>query len=263
MAHTHIETEVKFWVESLAAIRDRLVDLGAIQVGERVLETNIRLDRPDRSLSASGQALRLRRSQPSPSTPSPPSTGLSSTGLQPGSGEGTKEKRAFTSLTYKARLAGPGSETAPVKELEEIEVQVSDFHRMQAILERLGFEPIFLYEKYRETFRLDEVEIMLDELPYGCFVEIEGEISAIDRAAAQLGLAAARRVPGTYLSLFEALRQRRNLPFRDLTFANFRELHITPADLGLSLPPTTGLPSRDEAPPRPYHPPGWEEVNRR
>lgn len=254
MAHTHIETEVKFWVESLGAIRDRLVDLGAIQVGERVLETNIRLDRPDRSLSASGQALRLRRSQPSP----PPSTGL-----QPGSGEGAKEGRAFTSLTYKARLAGPGGEMAPVKELEEIEVQVSDFHRIQAILERLGFEPIFLYEKYRETFRLGEVEIMLDELPYGCFVEIEGEISAIDHAAAQLGLAAARRVPGTYLSLFEALRQRRNLPFRELTFANFRELHITPADLGLSLSPTTGLPSRGETPPRPSHPPGRREVNRR
>jgi len=253
MTHTHIETEVKFWVESLAAIRDRLVDLGAMQAGERVLETNIRLDRPDRSLSASGQALRLRRSQPSPPR----------TGLKPGTGEGTKEGRAFTSLTYKARLAGPGGEMAPVKALEEIEVQVSDFHRMQAILERLGFEPIFLYEKYRETFRLDEVEVMLDELPYGCFVEIEGEISAIDRAAAQLGLAAAQRVSGTYLSLFEALRQRRNLPFRDLTFANFRELHITPIDLGLSLPPNTGLPNRGEAEPRPYHPPGWEEVHRR
>ncbi|MER3458938.1 MAG: adenylate cyclase [Chloroflexota bacterium] len=241
MAHTLIETEVKFWVESLGAVRDRLMNLGAIQVGERVLETNIRLDRPDRSLSASGQALRLRRSQPSPPTSSPPSTGL-----QPGSGEGTKEGRAFTSLTYKARLAGPGGEIAPVKELEEIEVQVSDFHRMQAILERLGFEPIFLYEKYRETFRLDEVEVMLDELPYGCFVEIEGQVSAIDRAAAQLGLAAAQRVPGTYLSLFETLRQRRNLPFRDLTFANFRELHITPADLGVSLFPTLGLPGRRE-----------------
>ena len=246
MAHTLIETEVKFWVESLETIRDRLVALGATQVRERVLETNIRLDRPDRSLSASGQALRLRRSQPSP-----PRTG----GSQPGSGEGTKEGRAFTSLTYKARLAEPGGEMALVKELEEIEVQVSDFHKMRAILERLGFEPIFLYEKYRETFRLDEVEVMLDELPYGCFVEIEGQVSAIDRAAAQLGLAAAQRVPGTYLSLFEALRQRRNLPFRDLTFANFRELHITPADLGLSLPPV----GAQRAVPLQ---PGWEEVNR-
>lgn len=251
MAHTLIETEVKFWVESLGAVRDRLMNLGAIQVGERVLETNIRLDRPDRSLSASGQALRLRRSQPSPPPSSPPSTG----GSQPGLGEEAKGVRAFTSLTYKARLAEPGGEMALVKELEEIEVQVSDFHKMRAILERLGFEPIFLYEKYRETFHLADAEVTLDELPYGCFVEIEGEISAIDRAAAQLGLAAAQRVPGTYLSLFEVLRQRRNLPFRDLTFANFRELHITPADLGLSLPPV----GAQRAVPLQ---PGWEGVNR-
>lgn len=224
MANTHIETEVKFWVESLETIRDRLVELGAIRVGERVLETNIRLDRPDRSLSASGQALRLRQSRPLPPPPSPEAMG-----------EGATEEGVLTSLTYKARLAEPNGEMALVKELEEIEVQVSDFHRMRAILERLGFETIFLYEKYRETFHLADAEVMLDELPYGCFVEIEGEVSAIDRAAEQLGLAAAQRIPGTYLSLFEALRQRRNLPFRDLTFANFREYRIVPADLGLSL----------------------------
>lgn len=222
MADGHIETEVKFWVESLEAIRDRLVKLGAIRVSERVLETNIRLDRPDRSLSASGQALRLRQSRPS--LPTPPSPKVM--------GEGAMEEGV---LTYKARLAEPNGEMALVKQLEEIEVQVSDFHRMRAILERLGFETIFLYEKYRETFHLADAEVMLDELPYGCFVEIEGESNAIDRAAAQLGLAAAQRVPGTYLSLFETLRQRRNLPFRDLTFANFREYRIVPADLGLSL----------------------------
>lgn len=225
MADGHIETEVKFWVESLGTMRDRLVELGATQVGERVLETNIRLDRPDRSLSASGQALRLRQSWPSPPSPSPKALG-----------EGTQEMRISTHLTYKARLAESSGEMALVKELVEIEVEVGDFEKMRAILERLGFEPIFLYEKYRETFRLGEVKVMLDELPYGCFVEIEGQASAIDHAAEQLGLAAARRVPGTYLSLFEALRQRRNLPFRDLTFANFRELRIAPADLGLSFP---------------------------
>ncbi len=226
MADGHIETEVKFWVESLERIRDRLVELGATRVGERVLETNIRLDRPDRSLSASGQALRLRRTSP----PTPPLAGNPVPGFGP-----VAEGSGPCHLTYKSYPDRPTRTQRAVKELVEIEVEVGDFEKMQAILERLGFEPIFLYEKYRETFHLGQAEVMLDELPYGCFVEIEGEVSAIDRAAEQLGLAAAQRVPGTYLSLFEALRQRRNLPFRDLTFANFRELRITPADLGLSL----------------------------
>jgi adenylate cyclase class 2 len=215
MVTEYIETEVKYWVESLDAVRERLGELGAKQIGDRVLETNIRLDRPDRSLGAAGQALRLRHSRHAVQAPS------------------------TSVLTYKARLAEPTGETALVKALLEIEVEVADFERMQAILERLGFETVFIYEKYRETFRLGDAEVMLDELPYGCFVEVEGEVSAIDRVAEQLGLLQAQRVPGTYLSLFEDLRRRRRLPLRDLTFANFatfRETPLTAQDLGLSLP---------------------------
>lgn len=233
MADEHVETEVKFWVESLDAISDRLAALGATQVSERALEMNIRLDRPDRSLSSHGQALRLRRSRPSPRTLRSSATPLPMLGEAPGA-------RAFTHLTYKSRLAQPTGAGPMVKQLLEIEVEIGDFEQMQAILERLGFEMVFLYEKYRETFRLGETEVMLDELPYGCFVEIEGEVGDIEQTAAQLGLSPAQRVPGTYLSLFEAVRRRRGLPFRDLTFTNFRELHIVPEDLGLALPSPEG-----------------------
>ena len=42
-------------------------------------------------------------------------------------------------------------------------------------LEALGYQKSIYYEKYRTTYELDETLIMLDELPYGNFVEIEGE----------------------------------------------------------------------------------------
>jgi len=33
-----------------------------------------------------------------------------------------------------------------------------------------------MYEKYRTTFTIGSLEVVLDELPYGNFVEIEGPI---------------------------------------------------------------------------------------
>jgi adenylate cyclase class 2 len=92
----------------------------------------------------------------------------------------------------------------------------------QRILEALGLRVFFTYEKYRETFALEDVEVMLDELPFGTFVEIEGEdLVQISRTAESLGLPWEERLPLSYLTLFDRLRQRHGWPFRDATFANF------------------------------------------
>ncbi|MDT7602444.1 MAG: adenylate cyclase, class 2, partial [Acidobacteriota bacterium] len=48
--------------------------------------------------------------------------------------------------------------------------------------------PALVYEKRRETWTLDGVEIVIDELPFGWFAEIEGEREAILRAERKLGL---------------------------------------------------------------------------
>lgn len=231
MPDKHIEIEVKFWVEDLKPVRDRLVELGAMPVGERVLETNLRLDRPDRSLSQNQQALRLRWTSPALAP-----------GPSPTRGEGSGGHTCR--LTYKALATEEGHPSSVLRPTsrQEIEVEVSDLEEMSTILQGLGFETVFIYEKYRETFHLAGTEVALDELPYGCFVEIEGERGDIERAATQLGLRPTQHVPGTYLTLFEAIQRRLGLPFRDLTFDNFRGLRVTPEDLELSFPssPTKG-----------------------
>jgi adenylate cyclase class IV len=48
------------------------------------------------------------------------------------------------------------------------------FGKMQKIIESLGYVLQFTYEKYRTTYFIDDAYIMLDELPDGLFVEIEG-----------------------------------------------------------------------------------------
>ncbi len=52
----------------------------------------------------------------------------------------------------------------------------------------LGYTPYFIYEKRRETFDLRGCEVMIDEMPYGWFLEIEGAADAIRARVGELGL---------------------------------------------------------------------------
>ncbi|MBI4770362.1 MAG: class IV adenylate cyclase [Chloroflexi bacterium] len=193
------ETEVKFYLPDLPALRARVLAAGGMLHAPRVLETNLRFDDAAGSLTPARRVLRLRR-----------------------------DRRAR--LTYKA----PGAVRHGVRQRAEHEVEVSDFEAARAILEGLGYRVSWTYEKYRETFHLGAVEAALDELPFGDFVELEGpDAPAIRAAAGALQLDWRARYPGSYSALFAAARRSLGLTFTDLTFANFRGLTVTPADLGL------------------------------
>jgi len=73
---------------------------------------------------------------------------------------------------------------------------------------------------------------MLDELPYGNFVEIEGEtIESIRAVANQLNLRWETTIGTSYNDLFERTRRNMNLSFEDLSFANFESLNVETSDL--------------------------------
>jgi adenylate cyclase class IV len=120
---------------------------------------------------------------------------------------------------------------------QEIEFTVGDFEAAKAFLETLDYQIIAMYEKYRITYELETSEVskdfgslkilfMLDELPYGNFVEIEGpEAVSIHAAADSLGLKWEAAIAESYLALFERLRGRLGFTFRDLTFENFAGLN--------------------------------------
>lgn len=76
---------------------------------------------------------------------------------------------------------------------------------------------------------------MLDELPYGSFIEIEGEGAALRPAAALLGLRWEASIDRSYHDLFEGLRGRLRLPPSDLTFSTLANIKVTPSDLGVEL----------------------------
>lgn len=100
-------------------------------------------------------------------------------------------------LTFKERL--PGS--SPVKQQLEDETTVGDPDAMDAILESLGFNPTMIYEKRRERWQLGETEIVLDELPFGLFMEIEGEESSINDIEKKLAIKRLKAEIETYPNL--------------------------------------------------------------
>ena len=107
------------------------------------------------------------------------------------------------------------------KVYRELEVEVNDCDAMTAILQSLGFHPAQVYEKRRRVFHWRDVELCLDRMPFGDFLEIEGPKESIRDAADRLELAWRDRILTNYLSIFEMVRTAYELPFNDVTFANF------------------------------------------
>ena len=104
-------------------------------------------------------------------------------------------KRA--TLTYKERFPS----ISGIKHQREDETRVEDAEAMAAILDALGFKPALVYEKRRATWRMADTEVVVDELPFGLFLEIEGEEQAIIETEKLLGLGDAEVEMETYPQL--------------------------------------------------------------
>jgi adenylate cyclase class 2 len=182
----NLEIEVKFYLADLEGMRNKILELGAKSKG-RLFETNIRYEDKINSLIKKKSLLRLRQDQK-------------------------------TTFTLKS---SPPVKSKDYKIVNELEVEVSDFATMDQILKTLGFHPEQKYEKWRETFILDQTLFCLDSMPYGDFLEIEGQEKDIRYYASKLDLNWQKRIIFNYLSIFEIMRKNLNLDFNDLTFNNF------------------------------------------
>ena len=100
-------------------------------------------------------------------------------------------------LTYKKRFP----DSAEIKRQREDETRVDDPEAVNAILDGLGFRPSLVYEKRRQTWALDASEIAIDELPFGLFMEIEGNEEDITSAERKIGLKGLRAEHATYPQL--------------------------------------------------------------
>lgn len=169
MTHSPTETEIKLAVPGARTARKLLRAAGFAISRRRVFESNVIFDTPELTLRNARSLLRLRQAG------------------------------GLTTVTYK----GPPA-VAKYKSREELELTVTDGPTMDAIFDRLGYRPVFRYEKYRTEYRLSRGAGMatLDETPVGNYLELEGAPAWIDRMARRMGFAETAYITASYARLY-------------------------------------------------------------
>lgn len=149
-----LEAELKFPVNDFDEVEERLRSLDAAMTHDEAGERNAILDNREGELRSSGWLLRLR------------------------------EYGGTVSVTVKEPVI-PG----PVKSRMEHEIRLEKgFEDYLRLFRSVGCVPVYSYTKTRAIWKLSEVEICLDTLDFGKFVEIEAETpEKVLRAASRLG----------------------------------------------------------------------------
>jgi adenylate cyclase class 2 len=173
------ESELKFLDVDMDELRPRIKSAGGVFEG-RWLETNTVFDDPAGRLRKGGSLLRLR-------TCAGTSHGL---------------------LTFKQATDDP----CRLKVCEEYETQVLDPAQTETLLAGLGYREVLVYQKVRETWRMDRgLLVCLDLLPFGSFAELEGPEEAVLEAARALGLDLEKSSKETYFEINARVRSEAGL----------------------------------------------------
>ena len=179
------ETEIKLPVPDATAARKMLRAAGFRVFRRRVFEANHVFDTKTLTLRKARTLLRVR------------------------------EAGGRTNLTYKG---------VPIegkhKSREEIEMEISSARTMSLVLDRLGFHPVFRYEKYRTEYRAPGGSgiATLDETPIGVYVELEGAPTWIDRTARKLGFREIDYITASYGNLYMAWCKHHNATPSNMVF---------------------------------------------
>jgi adenylate cyclase, class 2 len=183
----NFEIEIKLRLPpDVSKIRRTLRSLGFRVAVPRSLETNALFDNPKNPLGKQGKLIRIRR------------VGRDSV------------------LTYK----GP-SKSVRYKKRHELEIHMSDADVAEEIFKKIGYQPVFRYEKFRTEF-VEPFEragkVLLDETPIGNFLELEGTPRWIGRTARRLGFSKADYITGSYGSLYMLYCREHGIHRKDMLF---------------------------------------------
>ena len=170
-----LEVEIKFRCPDIKNAREKIEKMGGKSLGPWYLEKNIVLDTAAGGLEGQGKLFRLR----------------------------TANSRG--KLTFKA--PENGRKNSGLKVMQEMETQIGDVQTMQEILARLGYYTRLRYEKFREKWELLGAVVCLDILPFGRFLELEGDSHSIPECVNVLNLDAGSGSKGTYYDLYRESSQ--------------------------------------------------------
>jgi len=101
---------------------------------------------------------------------------------------------------------------------QELETQVSDGRKVDAILRALGYAPSFRYEKFRAEWTDGKGQVVVDETPIGNFCEIEGPSRWIESVAKRLGVRREQYITKNYATLFAEWKREVGCKAEEMTF---------------------------------------------
>src|SRR3954466_10748908 len=177
------EIEIKFRVNSLRSLARILRASGFRLKTPRRREMNTLYDLPGQELRRRKELLRLRE-------------------------YGTSWK-----LTHKS-----GGKIGRHSSRTELETEVGDGRKTDAILRALGYSPSFRYEKFRAEWTDGEGQVVVDHTPIGDFCEIEGKPRWIDATAKKLGVSREDYITKNYATLFAEWKQQTRSKAEEMTF---------------------------------------------
>ncbi len=187
-----IETEIKFRVNDVVGLAERLKNAGFNLQTAREFESNVLYDTPDRQMRARTEILRLR-------------------------------KYAGRWLLTHKRLPDSGLGEDTHKHRVETETEISNGDALEQVFISLGLVAAFRYEKWRSEWTDGEGHCVIDETPIGDYAELEGAAEWIDKAAVKLQVARSEYITLSYGRLFELWRDEHRSNANDLTFAAVAE----------------------------------------
>ncbi len=169
----NLERELKFICSDVRETEQKIYELGGKRLASWYFEKNLVLDDAEGRLWAGNRLLRLRRA-----------------------GERSK-------LTLKSPAS---SEADPnLKVWREMEVELGDMDSMLSIFSSLGLSVSWHYEKFRSKWMLSSCVVCLDILPFGRFLELEGDKEAIHECAKYLDLDLEQGSKKSYYELYREI----------------------------------------------------------
>lgn len=191
-----IETEYKFEIqkEDIKHYQEVLKKLGFTQE-ERMYEKNTMFDNPNEIMQQTNGRIRLRSIK-----------GVHSTKYE---------------FCYKKPLANTGG---PKQEIEyQVEFQDGDENFVK-ILNMMEFTESTSYERYRTKIKSKNIEVVIDEYPFACFIEIEGEEYDIKEIAKKIGFSLEQHLNEPCDTLFSNWRNKKGLrPTKHMRFNDFNK----------------------------------------
>jgi adenylate cyclase, class 2 len=173
-----IEVELKYNIENLEQLKEKINNLQADLVKNRIYELSVMYDNELEIMQKTDGRIRLRKS-----------------------GDEVE-------FCYKKPITREG-----IKKEIEYEVNVSNFETLEKIINEMGYFSVSSYERYRTTYKLDNAKITIDEYPFANFLEIEGEDAKILEVSKKLGFNTEKNITDSCDSLFNKWREANNLEY--------------------------------------------------